>query len=118
DHEALAAHVAGLMEQSGLSQSAGRTPQEIARRLVEKAELRSVRLSADALAALRRFLAIRVTLPGAAAALQAFASEAGISLGAALDLFAARAEAIASHGLPADAVTYDAGFGRPLNYYT
>lgn len=118
DADGLATHVARLMEQSGLSASAGRTPQEIARRLIEKAELRSVRLSPDALGALRRFLAIRAALPEAAQALQTFAAEAGISLGAALDLFTARAAAIAANGLPAGAITYDAGFGRPLDYYT
>jgi ATP phosphoribosyltransferase regulatory subunit len=118
DRDGLSAHVATLMEQSGLSPSAGRTPDEIARRLIEKADLRSVRLSREAFDALKRFLAIRAPLEGAAAALAAFAGEAGVSLGSALDLFSARAEAIAGHGLPAGAVTYDAAFGRPLDYYT
>jgi len=118
DPDGLAAHVVGLMERSGLSAGAGRMPQEIARRLIEKAELRSVRLSPDALGALRRFLSIHVALPQAADTLRGFAAEAGISLGSALDLFAARAEAIAAHGLPVDAIAYDAGFGRPLDYYT
>ena len=44
DLEGLAAHIAGGMEAAGLSASAGRSPAEIARRLIEKAELRSVRL--------------------------------------------------------------------------
>ncbi|MEO3998184.1 ATP phosphoribosyltransferase regulatory subunit [Mesorhizobium sp. CAU 1732] len=118
DHDGLARHVSGLMERSGLSATAGRTPQEIARRLIEKAELRSVRLSRDAFDALKRFLSIRAPLQHSTEALRGFASEAGISLGAALDLFAARAEAIASHDLPAETVAYDAAFGRPLDYYT
>jgi ATP phosphoribosyltransferase regulatory subunit len=106
------------MDEAGLSASAGRTPEEIARRLIEKAELRSVRLSAEALGALKRFLAIRSPLEDAAGALQDFASGAGVSLGAALELFSARAEAVAAHGLPRGSVEYDAAFGRPLDYYT
>src|SRR5690606_12263135 len=48
DGEALAAHITERMETAGLSAAAGRTPAEIARRLLEKAELRSVRLSREA----------------------------------------------------------------------
>lgn len=118
DRDGLAGHVASLMQQAGLSASAGRTPQEIAQRLVEKAELRSVRLSKQAFDALTRFLAIRAPLQEAASALSGFAREAGVSLGAALEQFAARADALAAHGLPTDAILYDAGFGRPLDYYT
>ncbi|BCH34575.1 ATP phosphoribosyltransferase regulatory subunit [Mesorhizobium sp. L-8-10] len=118
DPERLAAHVAAGMEAAGLSSSAGRTPAEIARRLIEKAELRSVRLSSEAFDALKDFLAIKAPLDRAAGALAGFASAARLSLGAALDNFAARAEAIAAHGLSADTIIYDAAFGRPLDYYT
>jgi len=118
DRDGLAGHVAELMEAAGLSASAGRTPQEIAQRLIEKAELKSVRLSQEAFDALKRFLAIRAPLEDAPAALAAFAAGAGVSLGAALDLFSTRVQAIAAHGLPQGAILYDAGFGRPLDYYT
>ena len=118
DQNGLSAHVSALMEATGLSPSAGRTPDEIARRLIEKADLRSVRLSAEAFDALKRFLAIRAPLEAAPAALDTFAREAGVSLGSAFELFSARADAIAGHGLPAGSVTYDAAFGRPLDYYT
>ncbi len=118
DAEALAAHIAGEMEEAGLSASAGRTPADIARRLIEKVQLRSVRLSQEAFAALKAFLAIDAPLAEAAAVLEAFAAEAGLSLGEALDKFAARAAAIAANGLDAGAIRYDAAFGRPLDYYT
>jgi ATP phosphoribosyltransferase regulatory subunit len=114
----LAAHIAVGMEEAGLSPSAGRTPDEIARRLIERAELRSVRLSAEAFAALKTFLAIHVPLADAAGALEKFAAGAGLSLAAALKNFAARAEAISTHGLPVGSIHYDAAFGRPLDYYT
>jgi len=116
--DALAAHVGAVMEEAGLSPSAGRTPHDIARRLIEKAELRSVRLSAEAFDALQRFLAIHVALPDAPVALREFAVAAGLTLGAALHTFDARAAAISAHGLPAEAIRYDAAFGRPLDYYT
>ncbi|MER8833347.1 ATP phosphoribosyltransferase regulatory subunit [Mesorhizobium sp. M0909] len=118
DLDALSAHIAGGMEEAGLSATAGRSPSEIARRLVEKAELRSVRLSNEAFAALKGFLAIDVPLDSAAGALESFAADAGLSLGAALDNFAARAAAIESLGLPMSEIRYDAAFGRPLDYYT
>ncbi|MGX8009930.1 ATP phosphoribosyltransferase regulatory subunit [Mesorhizobium sp. ORM8.1] len=118
DAEALAAHIADGMEQAGLSASSGRAPADIARRLIEKAELRSVRLSNEAFSALKGFLEIDVTLGEATAELENFAVGAGLSLGPALENFATRAKAIEAHGLPAASIRYDAAFGRPLDYYT
>jgi ATP phosphoribosyltransferase regulatory subunit len=116
--EPLAAHVTQAMEASGISPASGRSPQEIARRLLEKTELRSVRLADAALDALKRFLDIHVPLDAAAAILEDFAKDANLSLGAALSRFSARAERIAANGLAMDAIHYDAAFGRPLDYYT
>ncbi|WP_315918104.1 ATP phosphoribosyltransferase regulatory subunit [Mesorhizobium sp. SP-1A] len=118
DMEALTAHVAKGMENAGLPVTAGRTPADIARRLIEKAQLRSVRLSDAAFSALKTFLAIDAPLSEAATALKDFAADAGLSLGAALDKFAARASAVADHGLTGERIRYDAAFGRPLDYYT
>jgi ATP phosphoribosyltransferase regulatory subunit len=118
DFDGLSAYLSRGMEEAGISPSAGRTPGDIARRLIEKAELRSVRLSNEAFDALKVFLAINVPIGEAADALRGFAADAALSLGAALDKFSARAAALAEHGLPADAVRYDAAFGRPLDYYT
>lgn len=118
DSEALTAHIAAAMERAGLSPSAGRTPEEIARRLVEKAELAKVRLPDAALTALKEFLAIRTPLDRAAARLSSFAAASGISLDAALETFAARTAEIGRHGLSVEDIHYDAAFGRPLDYYT
>ncbi len=118
DLDGLAQHIAGGMEEAGLSASAGRSPTDIARRLIEKAELRSVRLSNEAFAALKGFLSIDVQLDGASGALETFAAGAGLSLGMALEKFAARAKAIEALGLPTGKIQYDAAFGRPLDYYT
>ena len=80
--------------------------------------MRSVRLSNEAFSALKDFLAIDVPLDSATQALEAFAASAGLSLGAALENFAARAKAIELTGLPTKTIRYDAAFGRPLDYYT
>jgi len=118
DMEGLCAHIAGGMEKAGLPPAAGRAPADIARRLIEKAQLRSVRLSDEAFSALKSFLAIDAPLSEAAGALGEFAAGAGLSLGAALETFSARAAAIGDHGLAGEKIRYDAAFGRPLDYYT
>ena len=67
---------------------------------------------------MKGFLSIDVPLDGAANALETFAAGAGLSLGVALEKFAARAKAIEALGLPTGKIRYDAAFGRPLDYYT
>lgn len=118
DADGLAGHVLAEMKRAGLSPSAGRTPEEIARRAMEKAALADVRLAPAALSALKDFLAIRVTLDRAPAALSAFAIRSGLALDAALAAFGARVAAIRHEGIDASAIRYDAAFGRPLDYYT
>lgn len=118
DEAALSEHIAEGMRAAGIPLTAGRTPEEIAHRLVEKAELASVRLSPDAFDALRRFLAIRVPLDQSTSRLCAFADAAKLSLGDALAGFSARLDALRKQAVPLESVTYDAAFGRPLDYYT
>lgn len=113
----LTAHIAAAMELVGISPAVGRTPEEIARRHIEKAELARVTLPQATFDALKTFLLIRVPFERAPSELADFAKEKGLMLGAALDCFAARAEAIANHCLPSHMI-YDAGYGRPLDCYT
>jgi ATP phosphoribosyltransferase regulatory subunit len=118
DLPGLALHVEDEMREAGLSPSAGRTPDDIARRLLEKSELASVRLSEAALHALKAFLEIDIPFDRAAETLAEFARDAKLSMGAALGRFAERAEALAAQGLGSADIRYDAAFGRPLDYYT
>jgi ATP phosphoribosyltransferase regulatory subunit len=118
DEAGLAAFLEDDMREAGISPAAGRSPSEIARRLIEKESLASVRLSKKTLAALESFLAIREPLDRAADRLRAFAGENRIDLGSALQAFTARAEAIAAAGIDLSQIHYDAAFGRPLDYYT
>lgn len=118
DETALVTHIEGAMEAMGYSPSAGRYPQEIAHRLLEKVQLDSLQLSEKTLDALKSFLAIHVPLEQAVETLEAFAEQSGILIDHALADFDRRAKAAAELGLTTTHIHYDAGFGRPLDYYT
>ncbi|MCP1198518.1 ATP phosphoribosyltransferase regulatory subunit [Notoacmeibacter sp. MSK16QG-6] len=118
DDDALLVHIEASMAHSGISPGAGRRPEEIVARLKERAALAATRLPDDALAALETFIALRVPLAEAGRALTAFEAEAGINVTERIELFAARIEAIRLAGIDLGAITYDAAFGRPLDYYT
>jgi ATP phosphoribosyltransferase regulatory subunit len=114
----LAALIAEEMLSTGFPAHAGRPPEDIAARLIEKTELAAVRLTEKQFAALTEFLSIRVPLSAAPEHLIRFSKAESINPGAALDAFAQRAAGIARLGLDTSSVTYDAAFGRPLDYYT
>ncbi len=118
DEEALRAHVEEAMAGSGISPTAGRRPEEIVARLKERAELAAIRLPEEEMVALERFMAVRVPLTEAVETLAAFEAETGLDVTERIELFAARIEAIRLAGLDPATVTYDAAFGRPLDYYT
>ncbi|KXF78615.1 ATP phosphoribosyltransferase regulatory subunit [Paramesorhizobium deserti] len=118
DEAALGQFLEADMRKAGISPVAGRTPPEIARRLIEKENLASIRLPGQAFAALEAFLAIRAPLDEAPQRLREFAAKNRFDLSGALKAFSARAEAIAAQGIDLGQVQYDAAFGRPLDYYT
>ena len=119
DLDGLAAHIAAGMEEAGLSPSAGRTPEEIARRLIEKAELRSVRLSAEAFAALKTFLAIDVPLDRRSRGAGALRGRRRpVARRGAGQLSPPAPRRSPRRACRRDTIRYDAAFGRPLDYYT
>ncbi|MBZ9654088.1 ATP phosphoribosyltransferase regulatory subunit [Phyllobacterium lublinensis] len=118
DESSLAAELEQDMQVAGISPGAGRAPVEIARRLIEKATLASVKLPTKTFSALETFLAIRVPLPSAAGQLLAFARANEFDLGPALEQFEARAASVIEAGIGHETIVYDAAFGRPLDYYT
>jgi ATP phosphoribosyltransferase regulatory subunit len=118
DHEALVAYIDRTMQETGYSTNASRSPREIAARLKEKQSLAETRLDGSALVLLTEFLSLELPLSQASAALAGFADAAGLSMGAALVTFEARAAALADLGLDLSRITYRAAFGRPLDYYT
>ena len=118
DEAALIAHLDRTMQETGYSTNASRSPREIAARLKEKLALAETRLDGTALLLLSEFLSLELPLAEAPAALAGFADAAGISLGAALQGFESRTQALADLGTDLARITYRAAFGRPLDYYT
>ena len=116
--DALVTALAQEMQVAGISPAAGRSPSEIARRLMEKQQLAAVQLADRVLTALKTFLSIRVPLEQATVQLTEFAEQNGLDLGAALQSFGKRVEEMRKAGIDLAIITYDAGFGRPLDYYT
>lgn len=116
--DALVTALAQEMQVAGISPAAGRSPSEIARRLMEKQQLAAVQLADRVLTALKTFLSIRVPLEQATVQLTEFAEQNGLDLGAALQSFGKRVEEMRKAGINLGIITYDAGFGRPLDYYT
>ena len=106
------------MLDAGISPSAGRSPTEIARRLLEKQLLSSVKLTKPVLEALEEFLAIRLPLDDAEDALFDFGKKYELVSDQFLMPFKARNRAFLNKGIKLEAVEYDAAFGRPLDYYT
>ncbi|AJY46155.1 ATP phosphoribosyltransferase regulatory subunit [Martelella endophytica] len=118
DEAGLVGHIAATMDATGYSTNASRSPDEIARRLKEKLALSVTSLDADALSALRAFLALEVPLSEARDALGAFAEKFELDIAGAIAVFARRIEALEATGTDIAAITYRAAFGRPLDYYT
>ena len=118
DRAQIVARIEAEMDEGGFLDAGGRTPGEIADRIVEKRALAGAGLSTKAHAALTDFLAIETRLVDAPAALDAFAARHGVDFGAARDGFAARMAAFAEAGIDAGTVTFQAAFGRPLDYYS
>lgn len=118
DEAGLARMLEAEMLEAGMSPSAGRTPAEIARRLIEKEDLAAARFPSSALEVLKRFLSTRVSLEAATITLRAFAADNALDLSAVLQKFEARTDAIIAAGIHAEDIVYDASFGRPLDYYT
>jgi ATP phosphoribosyltransferase regulatory subunit len=112
------AHIADVMESTGYSANASRSPEEIAARLFETNSLAKARLDARAFAVLQEFLSIDIALGEAPAALAGFADAAGLRLGPALSAFDHRVAALANGRADISAMRYRAAFGRPLDYYT
>ena len=115
---ALEAAIAARMEDAGLPPFSGRTPAEVAGRLIEKRLFAAAGLAPQALAILQDFLGLECPLAEAGRLLRAKADEAEIDLGRALALFEARNAALEVAGVDLAAIRYRAAFGRSLDYYT
>ena len=118
DREGVEAAIARDMKAAGLPPQSGRTAEEIAGRLMEKAALAAVRLAPEKREVLEAFLDLDMPLKDANRRLWSFARRANIPLGKPLETFHKRAEALDRLELENVSLRYRAGFGRTLDYYT
>lgn len=96
--------------------ASGRSADDIASRIMEQVAGSEAKMRAAPL--IRRYMEVEAPLAGAADALAAFASGAGIDLSAAIEAFARRTDALAARGIATDDIAFQASFGRRLGYYT
>jgi ATP phosphoribosyltransferase regulatory subunit len=118
DRKAALALVTDLMSIAGTTNVGGRTVAEIADRFLEQATLKAGALPRDALATIKRFLAIAGDPNDAIAQLRALAKDAKLNIGAAIDQFEARVKFMAARGIELNKTRFATAFGRGLDYYT
>jgi ATP phosphoribosyltransferase regulatory subunit len=118
DRKAALALVTDLMSIAGASTLGGRTVSEIADRFLEQSTLKAGALPRDALAIIKRFLAISGDPDDAVAQLRALAEDAKLNITAAIDLFESRVGFMAARGIAIGKTRFSTAFGRGLDYYT
>lgn len=118
DHAALTSHLANVMQTTGYSANASRSPEDIAKRMLMKQRLSEVSLSEKDLVTLREFLDIRVPLADAVSTLENFANKSGFEISQSLEVFAQRIAELQDSDIDLANIKYVAAFGRPLDYYT
>ncbi len=119
DPKAARALVADLLSIAGITTVGGRSVGEIAERFLEQASLGAQNsLPSETRRIIEKFLAIGGDPDEAAAELRALASDTGIALGAALDLFESRAGFLAARGIDVSKIEFSTAFGRGVDYYT
>jgi len=118
DRKAALALVTDLMSIAGTTNVGGRTVAEIADRFLEQSTLKGGALPRDAVATIKRFLAISGDPDDAVAQLRALAGDARLDLTAAIDQFESRVGFMAARGIDTGKTRFSTAFGRGLDYYT
>ena len=119
DIGAARALVEEMVQIAGIAPVGGRTPQEIAERLLEQAALTATdRLDGRRRDVLLRALSVSDRPDKAADALMAIARDAGVGIDGAVEAITRRAERMAGDGIDVDGMVFDADFARRLDYYT
>lgn len=117
DRRAVRHQAARILSATGLGTVGGRTADEIADRMVEKAQL-AAGLEERARSVLARFLAVSGPAPAALKRLRALARRDSLDIGTAIARFEERLDAFAARGIDAGRIDFAADFGRRLDYYT
>src|SRR5579883_2743579 len=118
DRKAALALVTDLMSIAGAANVGGRTAAEIADRFLEQSTLKAGALPRDALAIIKRFLAIAGNPRDAIGQLRALAGDTNLNIGAAVDALESRVGFMAARGIEIASVRFSTSFGRGLDYYT
>src|SRR5690242_5177838 len=118
DRKAALALVTDLMSIAGTTNVGGRTVSEIADRFLEQSTLKGGALPRDALAIIKRFLAIAGDPDESVAQLRALAADARLDLTAAIDQLESRVGFMAARGVDTKLTRFSTSFGRGLDYYT
>ena len=119
DKKGALALVEDLLSIAGISSVGGRSANEIAERFLEQSSLKSgAAVSSEKRRVIERFLAITGDPDDASAQLRTLAQDSDLDLSGALDSFDARLGFIAARGLDVSGMTFSAGFGRNIDYYT
>ncbi|MCC8951173.1 ATP phosphoribosyltransferase regulatory subunit [Bradyrhizobium sp. Arg62] len=118
DRKAALALVTDLMSIAGTTNVGGRTVAEIADRFLEQSTLKGGALPRDAVATIKRFLAIAGDPDDAVAQLRALAGDAQLNLAVAIDQLESRIGFMAARGIDIRKTRFSTAFGRGLDYYT
>jgi ATP phosphoribosyltransferase regulatory subunit len=118
DRKAALALVTDLMSIAGTTNVGGRTVAEIADRFLEQSTLKGGALPRNALAIIKRFLAISGDPRDAIVQLRKLATDAKLNIGAAIDALDARVGFMAARGIDVALTRFSTSFGRGLDYYT
>ena len=112
------AEVASELDAEGLVLTGGRTIDDIARRLADRAARAQARaIPAEARTALAGFVALQAPIENAAATLDAFFARSGVA-STTPARFAALTLELEQRGVPLSAIAFDTGIHAPLDYYT
>jgi len=118
DPGAARAAVEEMVAMAGIAPIGGRSPAEIAERLLEQAEMAAGGLDDRAREVLKRAAAVRGEPESALKQFTALAEEYGLDLNDELVALARRLLTMVERGIPLERVTFAAEFGRRLDYYT
>src|SRR5271169_1621044 len=118
DRKAALALVTDLMSIAGATNVGGRTVAEIADRFLEQSTLKGGALPRDALAIIKRFLAIVGDPRDAITQLRKLAADAKLNIGVAIDALESRVGFMTARGIDTALTRFSTSFGRGLDYYT